>query len=183
MWSIYRTHSHLYDIKLHEKYGKIVRVAPNTLDISDIDEISHIYGITTKFVKSGFYELAEVYDKNGELLPDPFILKDKALHTRMKRGAANAYSMSAVVQAEQYVDNVTKTLLSLLDNSAQDGSVCNIGELLKNYAMDTVIAITFGKHFNYLEKGDTLKLYKNLDVFTDYMAIVSVTRPKAVGDY
>lgn len=173
MWSIYATHSHIYDIELHKKYGKVVRVAPNTLCVSDTSQINQIYGITTKFVKSGFYSLSEVFDENGELMPDPFILKDKELHTRMKRNAANAYSLNALVQMEPYVDDVIKTLLKTLHSYAIEGTVCNIGDIAKNYAMDAVTSITFGKNFNYMEKGDSLKFFKGLDIFTDYMAIAS----------
>jgi len=45
-------------------------------------------------------------------MPDPFILKDKEMHSRMKRNAANAYSLNALVQMEPYVDR----LLGLLSN-------------------------------------------------------------------
>ncbi|KAL2394087.1 Cytochrome P450 monooxygenase cicH [Exophiala dermatitidis] len=171
MWAIYRSHSHKYDIELHRKYGKVVRVAPNILSVSDTAEINQLYGITTKFVKSGFYSLSEVFDEKGELMPDPFILKDKTVHTRMKRNAANAYSLNALVQMEPYVDEVTTHLLSILDRYAEAGQVCNIGDVAKNYAMDAITSITFGRNFNYLDKGDTLRFYKTLDIFTDYMAI------------
>ncbi|KAF7543329.1 hypothetical protein G7Z17_g10830 [Cylindrodendrum hubeiense] len=59
----------------------------------------------------------------------------------------------------------------MLDEYAETKRVCNLGDILKNYAMDTIFAITFGKDFNYLEKGDHLALYYVLDVFTDYLAI------------
>lgn len=173
MWAIYATHSQEYDIKLHEKYGKIVRVAPNILSISDTSEINQLYGITTKFTKSGFYSLAEVYDENGQLFPDPFILKDKDLHSRMKRNAANAYSLNALIQMEPYVDEVLGALLNKLDSFAANGADCDLGETSKDYAMDAVTSITFGKNFNYINKGDHLRFYKGLDVMTDYMAIVS----------
>ncbi|KAK5188987.1 hypothetical protein LTR96_011027 [Exophiala xenobiotica] len=171
MWAIYATHSQEYDIKLHEKYGKIVRVAPNILSISDTSEINQLYGITTKFTKSGFYSLAEVYDENGQLFPDPFILKDKDLHSRMKRNAANAYSLNALIQMEPYVDEVLGALLNKLDSFAANGADCDLGETSKDYAMDAVTSITFGKNFNYINKGDHLRFYKGLDVMTDYMAI------------
>lgn len=36
---------------LHEKYGPIVRTAPNVVDISDPTSIATIYGISSKFLK------------------------------------------------------------------------------------------------------------------------------------
>jgi hypothetical protein len=36
---------------LHDKYGPIVRTAPNVVDISDPTSIATIYGISSKFLK------------------------------------------------------------------------------------------------------------------------------------
>jgi hypothetical protein len=38
-------------IKLHEKYGPVVRTGPNSVDISDPAAIPIIYGVTSKFTK------------------------------------------------------------------------------------------------------------------------------------
>ena len=37
--------------KLHDRYGKIVRVGPKHVAVSDSSEISNIYGIGSKFFK------------------------------------------------------------------------------------------------------------------------------------
>lgn len=173
IWSVYRGRSHETDLELHHKYGKVVRLAPNTLSVSDPAEVNQLYGITTKFVKSDFFALAEAYDEDGSLLPDPFVLRDKQMHARMKRNAANAYSLQAIVQMEPYVDQVLGDLYTLLDGYATNKQACDLGTICRNYAMDGVTSITLGRNFNYLFKGDTLKFYKMLDVFTDYLAIVS----------
>lgn len=173
MWHVYRGQSQDRDIELHKKYGKIVRIAPNTLSISDPSVINQLYGITTKFKKSDFYSLAEVYDEQNQLIPDPFVLKDKELHSRVKKNAANAYSLANLVQMEPYVDRVTERLLMKLDRGTENKTGVDLGILLKNYAMDAVFSITFGSDFDYIEKGDTLGMYRLIDLFTDYMAIVS----------
>lgn len=74
--SVYNNKSHDEDIQLHQKYGNIVRLAPNLLSIADPVEINQIYGIGTKFYKSGFYNLSSAYDDEG-LVPDTFVLTDK----------------------------------------------------------------------------------------------------------
>lgn len=173
LWSVYRSQSHTLDIELHRKYDKIVRLAPKIVSVSDASEITQMYGITTKFVKSEFFKLGAFTDDKGEYIDDPFSTKDRKIHSRLKRGAANAYSLNNVVKMEPFINKVTDRLLNMLDEYAETKKVCNLGDILKNYAMDTIFAITFGKDFNYLEKGDHLALYYVLDVFTDYMAIVS----------
>lgn len=73
--SVYNNKSHEDDLALHQRYGKIVRLAPNLLSITDVSEISQIYGIGTKFIKSEFYSLSTAFDEEG-LIPDTFVLTD-----------------------------------------------------------------------------------------------------------
>ncbi|KAM5343361.1 hypothetical protein ACJ41O_011898 [Fusarium nematophilum] len=126
--SVYNNKSHDEDIRLHRKYGKIVRLAPNLLSIADPAEINQIYGIGTNFYKSRFYNLSTAYDEEG-LVPDTFVLTDKA------------------------------------------GEPIEMSGVLKDYAMDAVFAVTFGRDFNYIEKGDVLNMYGILETVADYMAI------------
>lgn len=166
--------SHLDDLELHAKYGSVVRIAPNTLSISDPTVMNDIYGAGTKFIKSRFYELAAVHDKEG-LVPDPFILTNKELHTRMKRSAASAYSMNGLLHMEPWLEGVTTRLIDILDGYA--GKVkandCDLGQLVKHYAMDAVMSLTFGRDLDFMNNGDKDGMMRIIDIFTDYMAIVS----------
>ncbi|KAH9227500.1 hypothetical protein K456DRAFT_1848423 [Colletotrichum gloeosporioides 23] len=172
MWSVYRGHHHLDELKWHTKYGKTVRVAPNLVAISDVDEINQIYGIGTKFIKSPFYDLSAVYDEEG-LVPDPFVIRhDKGLHSRMKRNAANAYSMNGLVQFEPWINTVMDRLVAILDRNASSGTVCDLDNLFKLFAMDAVCTLTMGRDLSYMEKGDHLGFFPTLDLFTSYMSIM-----------
>lgn len=50
-----------------------------------------------------------------------------------------------------------------------------MSSVLKDYAMDAVLAVTFRRDFNYIEKGDVLKMYDILETVAEYMAIVSLS--------
>lgn len=172
MLSVYRGKHHLDELELHRRYGKIVRVAPNLVSVSDAGEINQIYGINSNFFKSPFYDLSAVHDEEG-LVPDPFVIRqDKALHARMKRNAANAYSMNGLVQFEKWIDDIFDRLLVILDENALSGSTCDLGFLLKMFAMDAVTRLTFGYDFAYMEKGDHHRLFPLLELFTIYMSVV-----------
>lgn len=173
MWSVYKGSHHLDDLRLHAKYGKIVRLAPNLVSVSDAFEVNQLYGVSTKFTKSPFYDLSAVYDEHG-LVPDPFVIRtDKALHSRMKRNAANAYSMNGLVQFEPWIEPVVDRVLNILDQHVELGTACDLGDLVKRYAMDAICSLTFGRDFGYLEKGDRFGFFGTLDLFTAYMSIVS----------
>ncbi|KAI9734029.1 MAG: hypothetical protein M1834_002686, partial [Cirrosporium novae-zelandiae] len=171
IWSVYKGNSHNDDLDLHKKYGKVVRIAPNTISISDTSEIDHIYGITTKFYKSRFYDPVRFYDDEG-LIPDPFVLTNKEMHSRMKRNAANAYSLNALVPLEPLVDTVIERLIQVLDADYADKErACNLGQYMHFYAMDTIFAITFGKDLQFIENGDRESMLANLQSGLRYMAV------------
>lgn len=44
------------NIKLHQQYGPIVRIAPNQYSISDISAIKTVYGTGSQFAKSAWYD-------------------------------------------------------------------------------------------------------------------------------
>lgn len=51
VWWLWGGNAHEGYRKLHEKYGRIVRTAPDAVEISDPAVIPSIYGINSKFVK------------------------------------------------------------------------------------------------------------------------------------
>ncbi|KAI4858685.1 cytochrome P450 oxidoreductase [Hypoxylon rubiginosum] len=168
--SAFKGRSHEDDIRLHQKYGQIVRIAPNSFSISDPAEINQLYGLGTKFLKSPFYELSEAHDEEG-LIPDTFILNDKELHSRMKRNAANAYSMNGLVQMEPLIEPVTERLIKKLQVYAESEKVVDIGDIIANYTMDAVFALTFANDFDYMSRGDVLGIHKVMKVASWYMAV------------
>lgn len=142
--SVYKSQSHLEDLELHKKYGKIVRVAPNTVSVTDTAYIDTIYGITSKFYKGSFYDPVRFHDEEG-LIPDPFILTDKAMHSRVKRSAANAYSLQALIRLEPLVDKVISNLITRLDeNYVAKGQICDISLYMLFFSMvSTSILVGF----------------------------------------
>lgn len=169
--SVYQGFSHQDDLLLHAKYGPIVRTAPNQLSIADPTEIKKLYGTGTQFVKSRFYALSEAYDDAG-LIPDTFVLNDAGLHSRMKRNASNAYAMHGLVQMEPCIEPVTQRFLEILQAYATRKEPVPMDKLLKNYTMDAIFALTFGKDFDYMCNGDALKLHRMQHIMAAYMAIV-----------
>lgn len=172
MLSVWRGSSHVDDGALHKKYGKIVRVAPHILSVADLSAMEQIYGITTNFYKSDFWEPTRFYDEEG-IIPDPLVLADKALHSRMKRNAANAYATTALLQLGPLVDGIIERLLWRLDTGFADtGKLCDMGEFLHFFSMDAIFAITFGNDLNFIEKGDATGNITKLQESISYLSTV-----------
>lgn len=150
LWSVAKGSSHLDDYEHHKKYGKIVRLSPTTVSVVDLGLFEAIYGISSKFHKAGFYEPVRFYDEEG-LIPDPFVLSDKATHTRMKRNAANAYSLQALIQLEPLLDEVLDGLLTHLDKEyAGKGKLCDLGSYMLYFAVVWTLACSQAEPFYLL---------------------------------
>lgn len=171
--SVYRGHSHDDDLALHQKYGKIVRIAPKAVSVSDPTHLAQIYGISSNFFKSGFYEGVRFCDEEG-ILPDPFVLADKAMHRRMKRNAANAYALTALVQMEGMMDAVIERLFEHFDREfVTPARTCNLGMYMHYFSMDSIFTVTYGRDLDFISKGDEKGFCKTLQTGLFYMALVS----------
>ncbi|KAJ5498165.1 Cytochrome P450 [Penicillium expansum] len=154
-------------------YGHVVRTGPDLVSVGDPAAINVIYNASDKFKKSAFYTPFMVYDEEG-LLPDPLVLTDKALHTRMKKNAYNAYSMGSMLQLEPLVDAVTDRFFKILDEVVETPTrTCDLGKWLRYYATDVIFAVTFGEDLQFMEKGDPIGMMPMLEYIAgDYVSIV-----------
>lgn len=118
-------------IKLHQKYGPLVRVGPSHVSVSDPDAVKIIYGINTGFTKTGFYPIQEAM-LDRKYMPNLFSVRDENFHNRLKRPVANAYSVSALLEVEGLVDICTKQFMRILHEQFEKrGKSIDLGEWLQ----------------------------------------------------
>ncbi|GKT51986.1 cytochrome P450 monooxygenase [Colletotrichum spaethianum] len=135
--------------KLHQKYGPIVRTAPNVVDISDPSAISIIYGINSKFLKSLFYRPFDmIYE--GEFMSSMFTCRSPEEHKALKRPVAQKFSMTSIRTFEYLVDPCSE----IFTESMKDlqGQVVDLGVWAQWYAFDAIGAMTFGQRFGFMEQ-------------------------------
>ncbi|KAK0649763.1 cytochrome P450 [Cercophora newfieldiana] len=139
--------------KLHEKYGPVVRIGPNLLDL-DLPEISRVvYNTDGKWVKSDFYKnSSSVID--GKITYHMFSECDNVEHARLKRPVVRHYSVPSVLAMEPHMDKVIADFLAHLQKRyVEPKKVCEFGEWLGYYAWDFLGIVTFSKKFGYMEQG------------------------------
>jgi hypothetical protein len=51
--------------ELHQRYGRVVRIAPDEVSFNSQDAIKDIYGIKSDFSKSSFYDLFIYYNQRN----------------------------------------------------------------------------------------------------------------------
>ncbi|KAI6867230.1 benzoate 4-monooxygenase cytochrome-like protein P450 [Hortaea werneckii] len=152
--TVWRRSSHDEYLKLHKRYGDLVRIGPNTISISKPDTIQQIYGIQKGYVKSDFYAVWQNV-VHGQRAPSLVFATDEAQHARMKRPIAQSFSLSTLVEFEPLIDSTAAVFLSRLDELfAHTGKTCDLGQWLQWYAFDVIGELTFSKRLGFLEKAE-----------------------------
>ncbi|PVH73614.1 cytochrome P450 [Cadophora sp. DSE1049] len=136
-------------LSLHKQYGSIVRTGPNTVSISDPATIPTLYGISSSFLKSPFYDTMTPEYQNA-LMPSLFTTRDPTHHKTLKRSVASKFSMSSIRTLEPLVDECS----SIFIRSMQDleGQKVDLGAWLQWYAFDVIGMITFNRRFGFMEE-------------------------------
>jgi cytochrome P450 len=136
-------------VELHEKYGRIVRIAPNELSIVDEHAMKNLYGHGHNAVKTDWYS---VWDPAGTA-PQLFSTLDKKQHAFLRKRLAGAYSMSSVLRYEKYIQAVLDLLLHRLKEKADADEVVDMAVWTNAFAFDTVGELGYGSQLGHLWTG------------------------------
>lgn len=123
---------------LHKKYGKYVRIGPDTLSISDADVHGAAFGHNTKFRKSIWYDLNKPFDSLH-------MTRDKAFHDRRRRMWAPAFSDKALREYEPKVRSHNYELLEQIRK--REGQPMEMGTWFNLYSFDVMGHLAFGKDY------------------------------------
>ncbi|PWY66489.1 cytochrome P450 monooxygenase [Aspergillus sclerotioniger CBS 115572] len=158
--------------QLHEKYGPIVRIAPNELIINDPRAVRAIYGVNSHCIKTDFYlPFRSPFARH----PDHLTATDEKYHASRRRITNNIYSMTSILQAEKYVDKCTDLFLHRLGEIADGKGTVDIFYWARMYAYDVVGEFYFGRMLGFLEnRHDYLGYIKSIDTMIPIMAVAGV---------
>ncbi|KAI1880604.1 hypothetical protein JX265_000844 [Neoarthrinium moseri] len=155
-WDVYRQRPEVTHQKLHAKYGDVVRLGPNTLSFADPKALKTIYGLNKGFLKSDFY-IVQQSVVSGHRLASLFSTTDNDFHSQFRRSVNAAFSMSALVQYEPFVDNTTKLFLDQTEKLfANNIDGCDFTKWLQFYAFDVIGEITYSKRHGFVEKNEDI---------------------------
>ncbi|TDZ60839.1 Cytochrome P450 monooxygenase gsfF [Colletotrichum trifolii] len=144
----YKGDLHTIMMQWHEKYGRVIRIGPSEVSISDLASIKTIYGAGSKFRKSDWYSVWQ-----GSRKFDLFPERDDALHGAQRRLVSRPYAMSALKELEPYVDNAIRVFFNKLDTMEREKQVIDMGNWVQLYAFDTIGEVTFSRRFGFMDAG------------------------------
>ncbi|KAK4232984.1 Pisatin demethylase-like protein [Achaetomium macrosporum] len=135
-----------YQIKLHKKYGPIVRYGPNTVIVNLPHELPTIYH--RRADKSEWYSV-----RFG--IPAVLTTLNHADHMLARRRIAQAYSMTAIKPFEEDIDERIKEWQTELESrfcAAGGTQALKFHEAINFLAYDIVTEIAFGESLGFVRK-------------------------------
>ncbi|WPH01320.1 putative cytochrome P450 [Acrodontium crateriforme] len=148
---IRQDHFEEVSIALHEKYGPVVRLAPNRYSISTPDAVQQIYGHSgTVFKKDRWYR---PFGHPDDDQADIFSVINEQRHAANRRKVSSLYSLTSLMGYEENIDDCIQRLVGKLEKFAVDGDIINLPSWLQYFAFDVIGEITVGKSFGMTETG------------------------------
>ncbi|KAJ6438138.1 cytochrome P450 [Purpureocillium lavendulum] len=133
---------------LHAEYGPVVRIAPNEVDMTDLDAVKTVYAVKETFVKSNFYR--NIVAPGTESMFSTVDIDFHRRHRRLLAAPMSESSLKAVMpQVRAHVDLAVRRVG---EEMAARGSA----DVLKWWlfmATDIIGQLTFGDSFRMLELG------------------------------
>lgn len=132
LWMIWRIHKGDMDRvqrHLHARYGPLIRIAPEEIACADPVAIKDIYPTQNPLTKTDFYPAWG--NKEFSKYPDHFCVTDEKLHTQRRRIVNQVYTLSNVLQSEEYIDKCSLLFIDRLNEFADQGTVLDLGKWLQ----------------------------------------------------
>lgn len=135
--------------QLHKKFGAVVRVAPNEVDISDGAAIHQVYVKEGGFMKNPCYRN---FDING--FPTIFSAQDPAYRAIRAKAVVSIFSQTAVqggkISVLRCVDSMVGRLKREKDDAA--GKPVDVLNIFRSFAMDMLTTYLFKKSYQGIEE-------------------------------
>ncbi|KAL4933001.1 cytochrome P450 [Aspergillus undulatus] len=168
-WEWYHVRSGSFEdvlIRLHQKHGNIIRIAPNKYSITSPDAIQQIYGHGSKLVKDRFYR---AFAHPDESKFDLFSIVNVQGHADRRRKVASLYSMSSLVAYEPAVDGCIELLVERFKGLGGKGESVAVPTWMEYFAFDVVGSLSTGESFGMMRKsGDSEGILDVIHQFLSY---------------
>lgn len=160
-----------YVQQLHLKYGPIVRIGPNEVDVCDSVSAKEIHKVASRFLKGRFYQ--HIGHRSPKTL---FSSTDPQFHAHRRRLLGGPMSEGSIRQHEGVVAAKVKLCVDQMAREAEHRGCIDVFKWWCFLATDTIAQLSFGESFRMLEKGEKSQYSQDLEMVTTLM-IVRTTFP------
>ncbi|KIW12773.1 hypothetical protein PV08_07960 [Exophiala spinifera] len=172
---VYFGHVEETELRLHDVHGPLVRTGPNEVVTNDPKAIEVLYGIGSKFEKTDFYRLFGFPNTYGV---HQFSALSNALHKKLIRYTAAAFSMTSIVELEPFVDSSVEFFVRRIKELGSNEAPMNMAQWFQWYAFDVIGELTFSTRYGFMEQArDVGNSTRMVDQFNTYVAFVGQAFP------
>lgn len=146
--------------RFHQKYGSVVRYAPDAMTFTTGQAWKTIYG-------HGHGQFPK-YMSNKQLEPQSNILSaDDANHARIRRGVAHAFSPRSLAEQEPMVHSFVELLVRKLSDVAESRAPTEMGRWFHIASFDIIADLTFGESLGGLENNNLHHVVNSVLLFIE----------------
>lgn len=125
MWHHHKGDIEIVERVLHQKYGPIIRIAPDEVVTTDTTAIPHIYPVQKALEKTDWYNPWRPSGLNSQ--PDLFTQTNEKAHTAYRRIVGGVYSLSSILKNEPNLDATLELFLERLGSFADGNETFDFG--------------------------------------------------------
>jgi cytochrome P450 len=136
--------------QIHDKYGPVVRIAPDELSYIDPTALKDIYG-NRNIPKSGVWTGQEEKDH-----PMSIVSTDEHTHLKNRRALAGAFTEHAIEEHAAVLESLIDLMMNKLKESVESGqgrTVADITDWFNFLTFDIGGALSFGESFDSVKNG------------------------------
>jgi len=137
-------------LKLHEKYGPVVRTAPRQVSFTDASAWKVVYGHKTGGKTKTFVKDPRFYMTDPEATRD-IVTADDPNHTRQRRILANSFSDKALRDQEPLLKRWAEYMITKLKEATAAGEAVDMVSYYNFTTFDVMSDLTFGEPLYMLE--------------------------------
>lgn len=137
-----------YVHSLHQKYGPVVRVSPEEVDICDVDAVKVIHR-----ARGGYLKLARFY-RTLSAVETVFSTTDPAFHSAHRRLLANPISDSSLTRFEPLISDRVHLAVNRMSNELESRGVMDVFKWWFYMTTDVIGELSFGESFRMLDSGE-----------------------------
>ncbi|KAI0376829.1 cytochrome P450 [Hypomontagnella monticulosa] len=149
----------------HDKYGEVVRVAPNQVSFINPQAWKDIYG-------HGHAEFPKFYPKGIHMDPRKIISANASDHFRYRRAMLPAFSDKALAQQEPLMKVYVDLLIERLQQLANTGEPADMVKWYNFTTFDLIADLAYGTPLNGLAEGKSNAWLDNIQKLMRYMPVL-----------
>ncbi|RYP53845.1 hypothetical protein DL768_001296 [Monosporascus sp. mg162] len=136
-------------LDLHSQHGPIIRYGVSSISISDPEVINVVYGSRAGFIIADSYKVL-VGIQNGKEVPSLVSTVNEARHGALRRSVANAFTPTAALGYEKWIDITIAELLGTMRRK----TTFDLSSMILWYTMDAAGRFSFGEPLGCLAAED-----------------------------